>query len=81
MAADHTILKTAANLFCKIFNRKARAHLIGALISSPTAHPYQQEDLFYPKDGEPWDGFYQGIDRIRRKYGFRSILRATSHLE
>jgi hypothetical protein len=81
MVADHTLLKTAANLFCKTFNCKARARLIGALLYSLTAHPYQLEDLFYLKNSESWDGFYQGIDRIRRKYVFRSILRATSHLE
>jgi hypothetical protein len=77
MAADHTLLKTAAYLFCKTFNRKARARLIGALLSSLTGHPYQQKDLFYLKNGELWDKFYQGIERIRRKYGFRSTLRAT----
>ncbi|MFT4579099.1 MAG: DNA polymerase-4 [Nitrospinales bacterium] len=80
-AADHTLLKTAANLFRKAFNHKARIRLIGVSLSSLTAHPYQQEDLFDLKDGERWDGLYQGIDRIRKKYGFRSILRATSHSE
>jgi hypothetical protein len=57
---DHTLLKTAANLFRKTFNRKARARQIGVSLSSFTAHPYKQEDLFDLKDGEPWDGLYKG---------------------
>ena len=55
-----------------------QVRLIGISLSSLTAHPYQQEDLFDLKDSELWDGLYQGIDQIREKYGFRSILRAAS---
>jgi DNA polymerase IV len=77
-AADHTLLKTATILFRKLFNARVQVRLIGISFSSLTAHPCQQEDLFDLKDGERWDQLYQGIDRIREKYGFRSILRATS---
>ena len=55
-----------------------QVRLIGISLSSLTAHPYRQEDLFDLKDSELWDGLYQGIDQIREKYGFRSILRAAS---
>lgn len=77
-AADHTLFKTAAKLFRKTFNRKTRVRLIGISFSSLTTHPYRQEDLFDLKDSDRWDGLYHGIDRIRKKYGFRSILRGTS---
>ena len=77
-AADHTLFKTAVELFRNLFNRKTRVRLIGISFTSLTAHPYRQEDLFDHKDGDRWDGLYQGIDQIRKKYGFRSILRATS---
>jgi DNA polymerase-4 len=77
-AADHTLLKTATKLFRQLFNCGAQVRLIGISFSSLTAHPYRQEDLFDLKEDELWDPLYQGIDRIRKKYGFRSILRATS---
>ena len=77
-AADHTLFKTAARLFRNLFNNKTRVRLIGISFTSLTRHPYQQEDLFDLKDGERWDGLYKGIDKIRKKYGFRSILRAAS---
>jgi len=77
-AADHTLLKTATKLFRKLFNRRVQVRLIGISLSSLTAHPYRQEDLFDLKDDKRWDPLYQGIDRIRKKYGFCSILRAAS---
>ena len=77
-AADHTLFQTAAKLFRKTFNRKTRVRLIGISFTSLTTHPYRQEDLFDLKNGQRWDGLYDGIDQIRKKYGFRSILRATS---
>lgn len=77
-AADHTLFKTATKLFRNTFNRKTRVRLIGVSFTSLTAHPHRQEDLFDLKNGERWDGLYQGIDQIRKKYGFRSILRAAS---
>ena len=76
-AKDHTLFKTGVGLFRKLFTHGAR--LIGIAFTSLTATPYRQEDLFDPKGGQCWDGLYQGIDRIRHKYGFRAILRATSY--
>ena len=77
-AADHKLLKTATKILRKLFDGRMQVRLIGISLSSLTAHPYQQEDLFDLKDSERWDGLYQGIDQIRKKYGFRSILRAAS---
>jgi len=77
-AADHTLFKTSTKILRKLFDGRMQVRLIGISLSSLTAHPYQQEDLFDLKDSERWDGLYQGIDQIRKKYGFRSILRASS---
>lgn len=77
-AADHTFFKTAIKLFRKTFNRKTRVRLIGVSLTSLTAHPYRQENLFDLKDSKHWDELYHGIDQIRKKYGFHSILRAAS---
>jgi DNA polymerase IV len=78
-AEDHTLFKTGVGLFRKLFTRRVRVRLVGIAFTSLTATPYRQEGLFDSKGGRCWDGLYQGIDRIRHKYGFRSILRATSH--
>jgi len=77
-AADHKLFKATTKLFYDTFNRKVRVRLIGISFTSLTAHPYQQEDLFDPRDGKCWDDLYNGVDQIRKKYGFSSILRAAS---
>ena len=78
-AEDHTLFKTGAGLFRKLFTHRVRVRLIGIAFTSLTATPYRQEGLFDTKGGQCWDDLYQGIDRIRHKYGFRSILRARSN--
>jgi len=35
-------------------------------------------ELFENLDAKQWQKLYQGIDLIRDKYGFRSILRGSS---
>ena len=77
-AADYKLFKTAIKLFQNTFNRKIRVRLIGVSLTSLTSHPYHQKNLFDSKDGKQWDALYHGIDRIRKKYGFTSILRAAS---
>jgi len=77
-AEDHTLFSISRRLFRKLFTRRVRVRLVGIALTSLTATPYRQEDLFDVKGRQCWDGLYQGIDHIRHKYGFRSILRATS---
>ena len=77
-AEDHTLYKTGVALFRNLFTRRVRVRLIGIAFTSLTASPYRQENLFDNKSGPCWDGLYQGIDRIRHKYGFHSILRGRS---
>ena len=80
-AADYKLFKTAIKLFQNTFNHKTRVRLIGVSLTSLTSHPYHQKNLFDPKDGKHWDALYHGIDRIRKKYGFTSILRAASYIK
>jgi DNA polymerase IV len=77
-AEDHILFKTGVRLFRKLFTHGAKVRLIGVTLTSLTAHPHQQEELFDCKGGKSWDDLYQGIDHIRNKYGFKSLLRATS---
>ena len=75
-AEDHILFKTGVGLFRKLFKYGVRVRLIGITCSSLTAYPHRQEELFDRKDNR--DGLYEGIDHIRNKYGFKSLLRATS---
>jgi DNA polymerase IV len=77
-AEDHLLFKTGVGLFRKLFTRRVRVRLVGIAFTSLTATPHRQEDLFDNKGGRCWDDLYQGIDRIRHKYGFKSLLRARS---
>ena len=77
-AEDHILFKTGVGLFRKLFTHGAKVRLIGVTFTSLTAHPHRQIELFDCKGGKSWDGLYQGIDHIRNKYGFKSLLRATS---
>ena len=75
---DRVIFNTAVKLFRKGFTGKTRVRLIGVSLTSLTRDPWAQSDLFEQTSSQKWDRLYQGIDRIRDKYGFRSILRGTS---
>jgi DNA polymerase-4 len=75
---DHVIFDTVVDLFRKLFTRRTRVRLIGVALSSLTAGASPQMELFENLDARQWQKLYQGIDRIRGKYGFRSILRASS---
>lgn len=75
---DHVIFNIAVNLFRKRFTRKTPVRLVGISLSSLTRESSVQTDLFEQTSHEQRDNLYQGIDRIRSKYGFRSILRGTS---
>ena len=76
---DHVVFDTAAALFRKLFTRRTRVRLIGVALSSLSHGGAGQMELFDQLDKKQWDHLYRGIDRIRGKYGFRSILRGTSY--
>ncbi len=75
---DHVIFDTVMGLFRKLFTRRTRVRLIGVALSSLTAGAPLQMELFENLDAKQRQKLYQGIDRLRAKYGFRSILRGSS---
>jgi DNA polymerase-4 len=75
---DAMIFKTAIRLLEASLNNKSRVRLIGIRLSSLVPSTPQQSDLFETHTPQSRDNLYRGIDRIRDKYGFRSILRGTS---
>ncbi len=77
-AQDACIIRTALGLLSRLLKGRIRVRLIGVSLTSLTRSPNPQADLFAELAPEKWDRLYQGIDRIRGKYGFRSILRAAS---
>jgi DNA polymerase-4 len=75
---DHIIFDTVVGLFRKLFTRRTRVRLVGVALTSLTSDVSPQIELFENLDAKQWQKLYQGIDRIRDKYGFRSILRGSS---
>jgi DNA polymerase-4 len=75
---DHIIFDTVVGLFRKLFTRRTRVRLVGVALTSLTSGAPPQMELFENMNAKQWQKLYAGIDRIRGKYGFRSILRGTS---
>jgi DNA polymerase-4 len=75
---DHVIFDTVGSLFRKQFTRQTRVRLVGVALTSFTSGAAPQMELFENTDAKQWQKLYQGIDRIRDKYGFRSIVRGSS---
>ena len=75
---DHVIFDTVGGLFRKLFTRWTRVRLIGVALTSLTSGVAPQMELFENLGSKQWQKLYQGIDRIRDKYGFRSIVRGSS---
>jgi DNA polymerase-4 len=78
VSQDYIILKTVMELFQKLFTRRSRVRLVGVALTSLVSGQAAQMDLFEALSVEKWQRLYRGIDRIRDKYGFHSILRASS---
>ena len=75
---DGIVFHAVSSLFRKLFTRRTRVRLIGVSLSSLSRSRFQQSDLFAPAEPEQRDRLFRGIDRIRGKYGFHSILKAGS---
>ena len=78
---DHVIFDTVGILFRKLFTRGTRVRLIGVALTSLTTGTAPQMELFENMDAKQWKKLYQGIDSIRDKYGFRSIVRGSSVID
>jgi DNA polymerase IV len=71
---DHVLLKTALELFEKIYTRRMLIRLIGVKFSS-LVQGAQQLDLF--EDTPEMTSLYQAMDRIRLRFGSKAVRRAA----
>lgn len=74
-SADHLLIPRILELFNALYNRRLRVRLIGAKFSHLAGGNYQI-NLF--DDNESAIQLYQAIDRMRLRFGDRSIIRASS---
>ncbi len=74
-AADHIFLRKVMELFRKNYAGKPLIRLIGVRFSDLVSG-LNQIDLF--DDTEEMLNLYQAMDRIRKRYGERAIVRASS---
>ncbi|MDO5509339.1 MAG: DNA polymerase IV [Weeksellaceae bacterium] len=74
-AADHVLIPLALELFEKLYERRVLIRLIGVKYSS-ICHGAYQISLF--EDVQKTAKLYQAMDKIRDKFGSRSVLRANT---
>ncbi len=72
-AADHEIVPIALALFDQIYTRRVRIRLIGVRLSHLVTGNHQMS--LFQEDSKLSD-LYQAMDRIRIRYGDRSVMRA-----
>lgn len=72
-AFDHTLIEVAKELFKRLYTRRLLIRLIGVKFSY-LVHGFQQLNLF--EDTPEMVNMYLAMDRIRKKFGSRSIRRA-----
>ncbi len=72
--ADHILLKTAKELFNKLYERRLLVRLLGIRFSQLVPGNYQIS-LF--DDREEMIGLYQAIDSVKKRFGEGKLLRAV----
>ncbi|MBN2175625.1 MAG: DNA polymerase IV [Bacteroidales bacterium] len=73
-AFDHVLLKTALELFDKVYSRRMLVRLVGVKFSA-LVQGSQQLNMF--EDTPEMTSLYQAMDKIRLRFGDRSIRRAA----
>ncbi|MCB9245488.1 MAG: DNA polymerase IV [Flavobacteriales bacterium] len=73
-SADHTLIPLVLELFKKLYNRRLLVRLIGVRFSHLVCGSYQI-NLF--EDTEEMINLYQAMDKVRVRYGDRSLIRAS----
>lgn len=73
--ADHTLAQKALELFQKLYQRRVLIRLIGVRFSGLVSGHYQIS-LF--DDSEKMLDLYQSLDKIRNRFGEKSIMRAST---
>lgn len=74
-AFDHVLMKTATELFEKLYNRRMLIRLIGVRFSD-LVYGVQQLNLF--EDTPEMINLYQAMDKVRLRFGNHVIKRASS---
>ena len=73
-AADHEIIPLILELFERIYDQKSLIRLIGIRLSHLVSGNYQMS-LF--ENNTKYTELYQAMDKIRNRFGDRSIIRAS----
>ncbi len=73
---DHKLLETVQELFKRLYQRRMMIRLIGVRLSH-MVHGTQQLNLF--EDTPEKVNLYLALDRIRKRYGKYSIMRALNY--
>lgn len=73
-ACDHLILPLVHELFGKLYDRRQRIRLVGVRYSHLVGGGHQM-DAF--TDTQEAMDLYQAMDRIRKRYGDRTVMRAS----
>lgn len=73
-AADHVLIPRALELFDRLYNKRLLVRLIGVRMSD-LVNGFYQINLF--DDSEEQLSLYNAMDKIRDKYGDRSVMRAS----
>lgn len=76
-AADHVLIPKSLELFDRLYNKRLLVRLIGVRLSD-LVNGFHQIDLF--EDSEEQLSLYQAMDKIRDKFGDRSVMRASGML-
>ncbi|SEH96236.1 DNA polymerase IV [Epilithonimonas hominis] len=76
-SADHTLLKYVLELFKKVYTRRMRIRLIGVKFTG-LVHGNHQMDLF--EDTEELISLYNALDKIKNRFGTKSVGRASGFL-
>lgn len=76
-SADHTLLKYVLELFKKVYTRRMRIRLVGVRFTG-LVHGSHQMDLF--EDTEELISLYQAIDKMKDRFGAKSLGRASGFL-
>tara|TARA_B100000378_G_C18054994_1_gene414153 strand:- start:3160 stop:4374 length:1215 start_codon:yes stop_codon:yes gene_type:complete len=74
-SADHVLTPKALDLFHQLYNRRLLIRLIGVRFSGIVGGNYQI-NLF--DDSEKMLSLYQSLDKIKNRFGERSVLRAST---
>ncbi|MCX8524608.1 DNA polymerase IV [Chryseobacterium formosus] len=76
-SADHTLLRYVLELFKKVFTKRMRIRLVGVKFTGLVPGKHQM-NLF--EDTEEMISLYQTMDKIKDRFGVKSIGRASGFL-